>query len=321
MEKLDEIDRKLLYELDLNARQPVSAISRKLGKSKETVNFRLRRLVKSGVVSNFYTVFDAARMGKYYFKLYLKFKSSAPEKQEEILEYLKGLKSVVYLASVEGTYDCVFLVMVRNAVDILQALDPFMKKYGKYVLEKETVVIICEHRLNQRFLYAGKERTDRKFSLEPREYYSDEADIAVMRAVAQDARATISEIAKKTGLTPSVVGYRLRKLQDDGVIIGYAATLNYAKLGLQFVQLNITLSDLSAKKKILAYFAATDRCLFALEIVGKYDLVVEVFVESQQELQAIVDGFRRKFADAYHEYDISTITKEHLVMWLPFERA
>jgi len=320
MEKLDIIDRKLLYELDLNSRQPVSALSRKIGKSKETVNFRLKRLVKSGVISSFYTIFDAARMGKHYFKLYLKFRNITPEKQEEIMDYLNNQKSLVYLASVEGHYDCVLLVMVRNTVDLLAVLYPFMQKYGQCVREKETVVLVCTHRLNQKFLYSGKARTDRKFALEPGSYYADEADILIMSEISRNARAPISEIAEKTRLTPSIVGYRLRKLQDDGIILGYAVALDYDKMGLRFVQINIALADPSMMKKIIGHFEATDKCLFALEIVGKYDLVIEVFVKDQQELDGMVENFRKKFSEAYHEYDISTITKEHLVLWLPFSR-
>jgi len=320
MVKLDIIDKKLLYELDLNARQPVSAISRKIGKSKETVNFRLRRLVKEGVIGSFYTVFDAARMGNFYFKIYLKFKNITPEKQVEIMEYLYGQKSLTYLASVEGHYDCIFLVMMKKPADLLEMLDPFMQKYGQCIRDKETEVLICEHRLNQRFLHAGNERTDRKSTIEPGSYYADKADLEMMKAISRNARAPISEIAKKTGISPSVAGYRLRKLWRDGIIIGYAVALNYEKLGLRFVQINIALSDPSAKRRMIAYFEATDKCLFALEIAGKYDLVIEVFVQEQHELDGIVEGFRRKFAEAYHTCDVSTITKEHLVMWMPFLR-
>ena len=145
----------------------------------------------------------------------------------------------------------------------------------------------------------------------------DKAGKSIMRSISQDARAPITEIAKKTGLAPSVIGYRLRKLQDDGIIIGYAVALNYGQLGLRFVQINISLADPSAKKKIIGYFEATDKCLFAMEIVGKYDLIIEVFIRDPQELAQVIEGFRRKFHEAYHEYDVSTITKEHVVLWLP----
>ena len=41
-------------------------------------------------------------------------------------------------------------------------------------------------------------------------------------------------------------------------------------------------------------------------------------LQSEKELQKIMDGFREKFVGKYTDYDVSTITKEYLVVWGPF---
>ena len=66
------------------------------------------------------------------------------------------------------------------------------------------------------------------------------------------------------------------------------------------------------------YFDATHRCLFAIEMLGKYDVLVELHMQSGLELQKIMDGFRERFVGKYAGYDVSTITKEYLVVWGPF---
>ena len=42
--KLDLKDRKILYELDINSRQPFAAIAKKVGLSKQTVINRVKKL-------------------------------------------------------------------------------------------------------------------------------------------------------------------------------------------------------------------------------------------------------------------------------------
>jgi hypothetical protein len=53
-------------------------------------------------------------------------------------------------------------------------------------------------------------------------------------------------------------------------------------------------------------------------MLGKYDLVAEIHVQSEQELRGIIDGFREKFVGKYADYEVSTITKEYVVVWGPF---
>ena len=59
MIKLDLKDRKILYELDLDARQPLTQIGKKVGLSKDVVSYRMKKLQDEGIIKNYYTVIDA----------------------------------------------------------------------------------------------------------------------------------------------------------------------------------------------------------------------------------------------------------------------
>ena len=58
LEDIDLKDRKILYELDVDSRQSNAEIARKVGLSKQVVGFRIKRLVKEGLISWFYSIFD-----------------------------------------------------------------------------------------------------------------------------------------------------------------------------------------------------------------------------------------------------------------------
>ena len=316
--KLDLLDRRIMHELDLNARASASQLARRLRRSKETINFRLNRLLRDGYLKGFYTVFNTSKLGWFYVKAYLKFKDTTPHKEKEIFEHLCGMERVAYLASLEGRYDCLLLFMVKSMAQADSSLSQFMKKYGEFVQEKDICILLSTHRLNQKFLFAGKESRDWSYPYELGNYPLDTADSKLLRAISSSARLPLIQIAKKCGLPLSVAKYRLKKLEKDGIILAYVSSPDFEKLGLQFFQVNISLREPSIRRQVVSYFDSTSKCLFAIEMLGKYDVLAELHVQGGEELSRIVGGFREKFVGKYNDYDVCTITKEYVVVWGPF---
>jgi Lrp/AsnC family transcriptional regulator, leucine-responsive regulatory protein len=59
----------------------------------------------------------------------------------------------------------------------------------------------------------------------------DEIDNKILNIIQQDARIANAEIARQVGLAPSAVLERLRKLEERGVINGYAAEIDAKQVG------------------------------------------------------------------------------------------
>ena len=59
-----------------------------------------------------------------------------------------------------------------------------------------------------------------------------ETDIAVLRAIQQDASLTTRELAEKLGMSPSTLWRRVNELEQVGAIEGRVALLNPDKVGL-----------------------------------------------------------------------------------------
>lgn len=59
----------------------------------------------------------------------------------------------------------------------------------------------------------------------------NDVDRKILNIIQKDARIANSEIARQIGLAPSAVLERLRKLEERGVIRGYATEINAAEIG------------------------------------------------------------------------------------------
>ncbi|MBS3123864.1 Lrp/AsnC family transcriptional regulator [Candidatus Woesearchaeota archaeon] len=312
---LDNLDKRIIYELDLNARATVSEIAKKVRKSKETVNFRLNRLLDHQVIKGFVTIINTQKMGWFYQKVYLKFRNITREKEAEFYNYILKQRNISYLAETEGYYDCFLLVLVNDPQKMALFLDNFMQKYGEFVRHKDIVTFLSVHRFNQRYLYKGGETVDRMNNMPLSNYQLDETDNKLLSLIANHARISLVELSKQLLIDPKAVKYHLNKLEKEKIILGYALLTDFKLLGLQFFQINISLKDSSQRYKLIEFFNSTYKCLFAIELLGKYDLLVELHVKDNEELQSIINSFRDQFCDVYNDYDIHTVNREYAMSW------
>lgn len=106
-------------------------------------------------IKNFYTIFNTSKLGKFYYKVFVKFYNTTQQKEQEIIDYPKNLENCAYLGSCEGAYDLIFLIVVKSSRQFKEFLTEFKDKFGNYIPEKEVHTVLTVHRLNQKFLYAG----------------------------------------------------------------------------------------------------------------------------------------------------------------------
>ena len=72
----------------------------------------------------------------------------------------------------------------------------------------------------------------------------DRFDTAILRALSEDGRMSVTELARRIGLTKTPTLVRVRRLEEVGVIAGYRAVLNPIRMGLAHVAyVEVRLSD------------------------------------------------------------------------------
>lgn len=58
-------------------------------------------------------------------------------------------------------------------------------------------------------------------------------DRKIVAALQEDARMPVAQVAERTALSATPVSRRIKRLEDDGVIVGYAPVLDPRKLGFE----------------------------------------------------------------------------------------
>lgn len=107
----------------------------------------------------------------------------------------------------------------------------------------------------------------------------DRLDRAILSVLAEDGRISITDLAKRIGLSKSPTQARLRRLEQSGVVLGYRALLDPIRLGLDHVAfVEVRLSD--TKEAALAAFNQAIAKIPEIEqahmIAGNFDYLLKV---------------------------------------------
>lgn len=121
----------------------------------------------------------------------------------------------------------------------------------------------------------------------------DDIDVGIVRAVLQDARATLAELSAAVGLSVSAVQARLRRLEARGVITGYRALVDAEAVGkplAAFVEITpLDPGQPDNAPELLEHLAEIEACH---SIAGDAAYILLVRVASPRHLEALIRDIR-----------------------------
>jgi Lrp/AsnC family leucine-responsive transcriptional regulator len=132
-------------------------------------------------------------------------------------------------------------------------------------------------------------------SAPPRRVLSDVIDRQIAAALVDDGRSTLKTLAELTGLSVSAVQARVRRLEADGVIRGYAALLDAEAIGLPLAALiAITPLDPAQPDDAPEQLAGLPEIEACHSVAGDDAYILFVRVESPTALESLIREIRRR---------------------------
>lgn len=315
--KLDAKDRKILLELDTDATQSLSKIARKLRTSKEAVSYRIRQLEEKGIIQNYIAIYNPAKFGLTYYKLYLKFSHITEEKRKEVIDFVKKEKSFSWLASLEGSFDLMIGIHFPSVMDFDNYKDSLFSRFGS-VFQSDAFAILTEGEAYPRQYIFGINNPMRKvfvFCNSTKKEALDNEDMKIIKAVSSNSRSRSTEIAELTGLTPRIVKYRKNILEKKGVIAGYKLFINYRKLKYILFKCLVKLQNTDKKRfhDLLLYARRHQNVIYWQKVLGEWDVELDIEVSSIEEFYEIANDIRYKFSDIVQKFDTLIVTEDMAV--------
>jgi Lrp/AsnC family transcriptional regulator for asnA, asnC and gidA len=140
---LDDLDRRVIDELQQDGRRAFRDIARELGVSEATVRSRVRRMEDGGVLK-FVAFADPAQLGQ--LRLALVLLTVAAGRHPAVIAHLKELREVAYVSTILGPADICAQVLVADDAALWSFVTDRLRGL-EGVTDIQTIVEVEVHKL------------------------------------------------------------------------------------------------------------------------------------------------------------------------------
>jgi DNA-binding Lrp family transcriptional regulator len=125
----------------------------------------------------------------------------------------------------------------------------------------------------------------------------DAKDLAILRLLQQNARATVKEIALQVHLSTTPVHERIKRMEESGVIKQYATLVDHTKVkkGLMVIcYVSLKQHNKNAGAKFIKSIQEMNEVIECYNISGEFDFMLKVVEESM---------------DAYYDFHVNKLSQ------------
>lgn len=147
----------------------------------------------------------------------------------------------------------------------------------------------------------------------------DEKDVGMLDLLQQNDRITVKEMAESIHLSPSPTFDRQKKLEKAGIILRYAAIVDYRKAGNRL----IVLCNISLKKQNKEYaqhfvdeVSKLEEVVECYNISGKYDYMAKIYLRDMEHYEDFVNnrlGTIKSIKRFHSTFIISEVKNTHSI--------
>ncbi|MFF3227450.1 Lrp/AsnC family transcriptional regulator [Nocardia suismassiliense] len=138
---------------------------------------------------------------------------------------------------------------------------------------------------------AGKSKQNGRDSFTERSRLLDAVNVRLLNELHADPRLSMSELARRVGMSAPAVTERVQRLERDGVITGFRMEVDPAALGMPVTALVRIRPGPGQLPKIVAAARDTPQVVQCFRITGEDCFLLQVHGPSIGELEEILDGF------------------------------
>jgi Lrp/AsnC family leucine-responsive transcriptional regulator len=139
MERLDELDRKILASLQREGRRSYADIGREVGLSTPAIKRRVNRLEASGVIRGYAAVVDASKLGL-GFEAIAEVYCADRTAPHDVLATVEGIPEVISAVTVSGEPDAVLRVQVDDVRHLERLIETLRRRPN--VVRTRTMIVL-----------------------------------------------------------------------------------------------------------------------------------------------------------------------------------
>ncbi len=137
----------------------------------------------------------------------------------------------------------------------------------------------------------------------------DKTDRKILYTLELNGRISESQLAKEARVSREVARYRLKKLEDEGIIRHHMALINTLNLGFLMFRTYYKFTNLTPKKEKEIIEFLQHKVNWVTKVQGKWNLTTMSFAKTIFEYEDFLQELKGKYGDHIQDYKVATMTK------------
>jgi DNA-binding Lrp family transcriptional regulator len=308
--RLDKVDKRILFELDRNARIPDTKLAKIVRKSKESVRYRINKLKEEEIILGFTTWIDPVKLGYQSAKIYLTL-SNIPLKKKMLIDYVKKDSRLFWLGVGDGAWNVGLTFFVKNNEEFFNLKNEIFSKFKDLIIESKTANLVGVYYHDKTFLNDSPTSWE-SMSETSQNYELDEISVNILKELFKNSRVNIATIADKQEVSVDIIRGRMKKLFEQGVIKKYTAIIDYSKLGYEFYKtfLYFKKLDKGDLDKLMDYCKNHSNIINLVKQISPWDVELEIMCEGYKEYNEIISKLTEKFSEIIKKVDTAIMNED-----------
>jgi len=322
MQQVDLKDRKILYQLDLNCRQSNSQIGKKVGLSKQVVDYRIKKMEVEEIIKGYWTAINTYKLGFYVFRIYINFIDVSSEIKKEIIDYFIKNKDAWAILTSKGPVDLDIVLWINDIYKFNQYWLNTLDKYGRYFTKNTVSILTAVISCRKSYLL------DKDEDLENRLFYRtnckgfpiniNKLDYKILDLLALNGRISLIELAQKLNCSSQTINYRIKNLIETDIIQAFRVNIDTSKIGLQGCSVDLYLKEQSKRYQLIEFLIKNPNIFDIMDMnVGWSDLSFQILISEMNSLTELIDDIEKVFPNSIRRYDYWMSQVVHKERWLP----
>lgn len=139
----------------------------------------------------------------------------------------------------------------------------------------------------------------------------DVTDYKIIEILLKDGRVSMKDLAQKVALSPPAAAERVKRLEEENIITGYKAIVDYKKLGKNInVLINV---DMNVQKvdKFMEFIQTENSIIECHHVTGPYSKILKARVDDMESLEKLI-GKIQLFGNTETFIILSSVEKENI---------
>ncbi len=302
---MDKKDEKILIELIKNSRIPINQLAKKVGLSREVTNYRINNLVKQGIIKEFYTEINETLLGFERFGCAVQLKGISEKEEKEFMNKIAKSEYVTYFGPIIGKWNFAFDIILKSKEELEKVLSELFFEYKDKIKQHIINSMLIERGFFPAKIF-GSNFEEKVHKIKQIEL--SKMDFKILKILRNNSRAEYTELSKKLNLTGNAIRYRIKNMEDLGVIDSYTIAIDYTKLGIEFYNLQIKFSDYDFSK-LRKFLKENEKVKYFYKHIGNpnWDLDIGLLIKNSKELREFLIKIKDKFGEYIEINDIFLI--------------